>query len=130
MLSSILSVLFAIIIIFPLIVTFSALTIYKKRGKAPVKMLGEAADWTTPFLFVSVYIVAHAIFDVHIGFYMMLTFILLVIVIAIFERVTVKDFRIIRLMRKIWRISFMLLLVTYIGLLITGLALKVIAYAN
>lgn len=130
MLSSVLSVLFAIIVIFPFVVTITVLAIYKKRGKAPVKVLGEAADWTTPFLFVSVYIVAHSIFDVDVAFYIMLTFVILVLAFAIYERVTVKDFRIIRLMRKIWRISFILLLFVHIGLLLTGLILKIIASVN
>lgn len=130
MLSSILSVLFAVIVIFPFIITILMLFIYKKRGRAPAKSLGEAADWTTLFLFVSVYMLARAIFDYSIGFYMLIAFVIMVLAFAIYERLKVKDFRIIRLLRKVWRLSFLLLLVAYIGLLITGLILQIIAYAT
>lgn len=130
MVSSVLSVLFAIVVIFPLIVTLMTLIIYKTKGRAPVTVLGEAADWTTPFLFISVYIVADAIFEHNIGFYMMILFVSLGIIFAIYERLKVKDFRIIRLLRRTWRVYFMFLLFVYIGLLTTGLILKIIEYAH
>lgn len=130
MFSSIVAIIFAIVVMFPFIVTFLALSFYKKRGKAPANMLGEAADWTTFFLFASVYILARSMFDFAIGFYMMMTFVLIVIVFAVYERIKVKDFKIIRLMRKVWRLSFILLFVAYVGILITGLVLKIIEYAK
>lgn len=130
MFSSIVSILFAIVVIFPFIVTILALSIYKRRGKAPANTLGEAADWTTFFLFLSVYVLAREMFDLPVGFYLLLTFVLIVIIFAIYERIKVKDFKIIRLMRKVWRLSFILLFIAYIVLLIIGLVLKIIEYAN
>lgn len=130
MVSTVISVLFGLIILFPFIITFLTLFIYRRMGRAPISVLGEAADLTTPFLFLSTYIVGRTIFEEGVGFYMMIIFVVITILYAIYERVKVKEFRITRLLRKIWRLLFLVLVIVYILLIIVGLILKIIDYAG
>lgn len=49
---------------------------------------------------------------------------------AIFERRRVKEFQVIRLIRKVWRLYFILLIPAYLILMMTGLVLKIIEYVT
>ena len=128
MIGAILSSLFATLVLFPFIVTFVTLVIYKKIGSAPKSKLGIAADLTTPFLLLSVYILSRTIFGVGVGYTMLTAAILMTIAFAIYERVNVKEFRVVRLLRKIWRLLFLLLVFFYFALLILGLVLRIVEY--
>ena len=125
--STIISVLLGALIVFPFLVTFF-LVIFRKRGKAPAKVIGFAADVTTPFLFISVYIIARTIFGAGIGFTIATISIVITITFAVIERIKVKDFQIMRLLRKIWRLFFLILAVAYLIMLVVGVVLKVIEY--
>ena len=129
MLHTILSVVFSILIFCPFIVTILVLMIYRRRGTAPVSVLGQAADLTTPFLFLSVYIIARTIYGDLVGVYISITSIIIIIIYSIVEKMKVKDFMIKRFLRKVWRLFFLLLSSSYVILLIIGLVLKIIEYA-
>jgi hypothetical protein len=128
--SKLLSIPFGIIIVFPFLVTFLVLLFFRKKGIAPAKVIGIAADWTTPFLFLAVFIVSRTIVGFGAGFYLAAFAILITIAYTVKERLQVKEFRIVHLLRKIWRLFFLILSLAYAILLIVGIVLKIIEYAS
>jgi len=118
------------IILFPFIITIVILIIMKKLGKAPVSVIGFAADLTTPFLFIAVYVVSNTMFGKGIGVYIGGFAIIFAIIHAFIERSRVKEFRVVRLLRKTWRFYFLILMVAYLILLATGTILKIVEYVN
>mgnify|MGYP001791913950 CR=1 FL=1 len=129
MMETILSVLFGILIFCPYIVTILILIIYRRLGTAPASVLGKAADLTTPFLFLSVYIIARTIYGDLVGVYITITSIIIIIIYSIIEKMNVKEFLIKRFFRKVWRLFFLLLSSSYVILLLIGLVLKIMEYA-
>jgi len=99
-------------------------------GKAPAAVIGKAADFTTPFLFLSVYITSFTIFGKGTGFYITTIAILLVILLAVFERLREKEFQITRVIQKTWRLYFLILSFAYIVLLIIGVSFKISEYVK
>jgi hypothetical protein len=124
-----LSVLFGIFILCPYIVTILILMIYRRLGTAPATVLGQAADLTTPFLFLSVYIIARTIYGDLVGVYISISAISIIIIYSIVEKRSVKEFLIKRFLRKVWRLFFLLLSSSYVILLLIGLVLKIMEYA-
>jgi hypothetical protein len=129
MTETILSIFFGILIFCPYIVTILILMIYRRLGTAPASRLGQAADLTTPFLFLSVYIIARTIYGDLVGVYIAITSIIIIIIYSIVEKKSVKEFLIKRFLRKVWRLFFLLLSSSYVILLIIGLVLKIMEYA-
>ena len=130
MTSALLSMLFGIFILFPFIWSFLILVIYKRRGIAPSSVLGPTADMTTPFLFMSVYIIAKTAFGDGVGFYIALIAIIIMIIYTIYEKMNVKELRIIRLLRKVWRLYFLILAVAYIILLVFGVVINIMSMVS
>ena len=62
MVNGLLSILTGIIVLFPFIITIGFLIGMRRMGKAPAAVIGKAADFTTPFLFLSVYFTSLTIF--------------------------------------------------------------------
>lgn len=119
-----LSILIGIIALFPFIISICLLLFYRQVGRKPT--IRKIADYTTPFLFLSVYLIAHTIFGDGVGYIIALTAVTIVLIFAVYERKRVKDFEIMYLLRKAWRVFFILLLIVYILLLIVGLILTII----
>lgn len=119
-----------IIILFPFFVTIAFMVVMRKMGKAPVSILGLAADITTPLLFLAVYVVSLVVFGQEVWIYIIGIAIIIAIVYAFIERSKVKEFQIARLLRKTWRFYFLVLLAAYIILLITGLGMKIVEYVT
>ncbi|MFD1928969.1 DUF3397 domain-containing protein [Sporosarcina siberiensis] len=128
--STVISVLLGVLIVFPFLLTFLILIFFRRRGRAPVTVIGLAADLTTPFLFLAVYIIFRAIFDKGVGVYIAVIAIVITIVYAFLERFKVKDFQIVRLLRKTWRLLFLILAAAYFILLIIGMVLKIMDSLN
>ncbi|MFS0574355.1 DUF3397 domain-containing protein [Sporosarcina sp. 179-K 3D1 HS] len=116
------------VILFPLIVTLSYVVVMRKRGKAPAKMMGRAADVTTPFLFLAVYAVAHAIFGDGPGWYITIIALVIAIILVVIERIRVKEFQIIRVLQRTWRLYFLVLSVAYIVLIAIGVIQNIVHY--
>ncbi|MFJ7933044.1 DUF3397 family protein [Sporosarcina sp. NPDC096371] len=125
----VITIFFGGLILFPYIITLLFLVVMRKMGKAPASIVGLAADVTTPFLFLTVYIVSRTIIGEGAGIYIAGMAILIAIVRIVIERVKVKEFQIMRLLRKTWRLYFIVLTVSYILLLIGGIILKVVEYS-
>ncbi|WHT46941.1 DUF3397 domain-containing protein [Sporosarcina thermotolerans] len=102
----------------------------EKNGKAPARVLGQAADWTTPFLFLAVYISASAIFGDGVGYYIVGIAIFIAILQAVIERMKVKEFIISRFLQKTWRLYFLVLGLSYLVLIVTGIIFKVSEYVK
>ena len=124
------STLFGILLLFPYIITLFILIIIKKRGRAPASVIGLAADVTTPFLFFTVYVVSRTIIGEGIGVYIVGGALMIAIIRIILERVKVKEFQIANLLRKTWRLYFLVLTASYILLLLGGIIMKVIEYTT
>lgn len=130
MISTFLSPLIGVIVLFPFIILILLLVIYRRMGKAPVTVIGYVADLTTPFLLLSVYIVSRTIFGDGVGFYIAIVALIITIIYAVVERKRVKEFRIVRLLRKVWRFLFIALAIAYVVLLGVGMVLKVWEYVK
>lgn len=130
MVNGFLSILTAILVLFPFFITITFLIIMRKMGKASAAVVGKAADFTTPFLFLSVYITSMTIFGSGTGFYIMSIAILIAIFLAIMERTKVKEFQISRVLQKTWRLYFLLLSLSYVILLVLGVSMKISEYVK
>lgn len=126
--STFVTVIFSALILFPFPIAFGYLFLMKKKGYAPASTIGRAADWTTPFLFLAVYILAQTVIGPDVGISIVLIAIVLAIVYAIIERLRVKDFQIGRIIRKCWRLYFLLLTGSYITLIVAGVVLQLMDY--
>lgn len=124
MVSTLIAILLGIIVVFPFIISVCLLFFYKRIGRAPT--IRKIADLTTPFLFFSIYIIAHTIFGDGVGYTIAIIALFTMIIYAVYEKRRVKDFQIIRLIRKVWRLYFLILVGGYILLIIVGLVFKVI----
>lgn len=126
MISTGLSILIGIIALFPFIISICLLLFYRKVGRKPT--MRKVADYTTPFLFLSVYLIAHTIYGDGVGYIIALIAVAIILIFAIRERKRVKDFEILYLLRKAWRVFFILLLIAYVLLIIIGVILAIIEH--
>ncbi|HEX5563896.1 MAG TPA: DUF3397 family protein [Sporosarcina sp.] len=130
MVNGLLSILTGIIVLFPFLITIIFLVVMRKMGRAPAAVIGKAADFTTPFLFLSVYITSWSIFGKGTGFYITSIAILVAIFFAVVERVREKEFQIGRVLQKTWRLYFLLLSLVYVVLLFLGIGFKISEYVK
>ncbi len=130
MVNGLLSILTGIIVLFPFIITIGFLIGMRRMGKAPAAVIGKAADFTTPFLFLSVYFTSLTIFGKGTGFYIMSIAILLAIIFAVAERMKEKEFKIFRVVQRTWRLYFLLLSLAYVTLLILGISFQISEYVK
>ncbi|KXH79890.1 DUF3397 family protein [Sporosarcina sp. HYO08] len=128
--NSVISIILGTLIFFPFLVTVLFLLIMRKRGKAPAVVIGQAADLTTPFLFLAVYIAVWLIFDEGVGIYIIMIAIVIAIMMIILERIRKKEFHLFRLLKRAWRLYFLILCAAYSMLLLVGIVLKVMEYVT
>lgn len=127
---ALLSTVFGGLLLFPYIITIVFLVVVKKKGRAPASAIGLAADVTTPFLFLTVYVVSLAIIGEGTGVYLVAAVLIIAIVRIVLERFRVKEFQIAYLLRKTWRLYFLVLTASYILLLLGGIIMKVVEYTT
>lgn len=125
MIQTILSSLMGIFVLFPFGVSVSLLIVYRRIGKKPT--VKKIADLTTPFLFLSIYFTAHVIFGDGVGFTIAIASIVIALFFTIYEYRRVKDFQIVYLLRKVWRLFFILLMIAYFLLILIGIGLAIYA---
>lgn len=128
MASILLSSLVGVIVLFPFIIMIMLFFIYRRRGKAPALVIGRVSDLTTPFLLASVFIIAQTVFKQEVGIYLLMILLVLAMIFTVLEWKRVKDFKVKRLLSKIWRRFFIVLAFVYVVLLATGVVLTVIEY--
>lgn len=115
----------SIVILFPFSIMIAIISSMQKSGRSLPKIVGYAADWTTPVLFVSVYVISKAVFGGGQALYMILIVLLIAIIYAVVERLHVKEFLFSIFFKKLRRLIFLILTVSYILLLLIGLILKI-----
>lgn len=122
--STFITILIGIMIVSPILVSVFFLIFKKWTGRTIT--MKTRADYITPFLFASVYIIARALFGDGVGYTLLIIAIVIGLLYAIYEKRRVKDFEISRLFRKIWRLYFILLFIAYVLLMTMGLVLAII----
>ena len=127
---TVISTVFGGLLLFPYIITLVFLVVVKKIGRAPASAIGLAADVTTPFLFLTVYVVSRTIIGEETGVYIITIALMIAIFRVVMERVKVKEFQIAHLLRKTWRLYFLVLTASYILLLLGGIVMKVVEYTT
>lgn len=127
---TVISTMFGGLLLFPYIITIVFLVVIKKMGRAPVTAIGLAADVTTPLLFLTVYVVSREIIGEGTGVYIVTIALMIAIVRIVLERFKVKEFQIAYLLRKTWRLYFLVLTASYILLLLGGIIMKVVEYTT
>ena len=127
---TVISTVFGGLLLFPYIITIVFLVVIKKMGRAPATAIGLAADVTTPFLFLTVYVVSRTIIGEQTGVYIITIALMIVIFRVVMERMKVKEFQIAYVLRKTWRLYFLVLTASYILLLLSGIIMKVVEYTT
>lgn len=122
--STFIAILIGITIVFPFLVSVFFLILKKWTGRTIT--MKTNADYTTPFLFASVYVIARSLFGGGVGYTLFIIAILIGLLYAIYEKRRVKDFEISKLFRKVWRLYFIFLVIAYILLIVIGLVLAII----
>lgn len=117
----------SIFVVFPFIVSIYLYIVYRWLGR-PLSVRRNA-DYTTPFLFLSVYVIAHTIFGEGTGYWILIATIVTGLLFAIYEKVRSQDFAIGLFFRKMWRLFFIVLVIAYVLLMITSLVLMLIDQA-
>lgn len=109
------------IIFFPIILFFITYVIWRKRKKTNIQSIGTAADVTTFVLFFSVPLSIASLWGEN---YSGIVFIVAVFIAIIFTYIdwrTKKEIKILSLFKKIWRLFFILLTISYIVIWFVGL---------
>lgn len=127
---AVISTVFGGLLLFPYIITLVFLVVIKKMGRAPASAIGLAADVTTPFLFLTVYVVSRSVIGEGTGVYIVTIALMIAIARVVMERFKVKEFQIAHLLRKTWRLYFLVLTASYILLLLGGIIMKVVEYTT
>lgn len=123
MMKFVLEVLVGLITLFPFIVSMGLVLLFRKlKYKYTVRKI---ADYTTPFLFLSVYIIAYSMVGDGVGFIIATIAILLVLVFAIIEKRRQPYFSVINLFRRVWRLYFLILTIVYLLLIIIRVILTI-----
>ena len=120
----------AIIIFCPLILLAIVYAVAKKLGASSQRAFGYGADSMTLLLFFSLSLAVQAIWNVQVIVYIVLVMMLIAIVISYKEWRTKKEIEIGFVFRKLWRISFLVLTCSYIGVLLVGLILNIIEFST
>lgn len=119
----------SIIIFFPIIIFFITYFIARKQKKGKAKSFGLASDATTIILFFSVPLSISSLWDKN---YNVLVFVIAIVIAIIFTYIdwrTKKEIEVLRLLKKTWRLYFILLTIAFLVIWIVGLVQSIIDYA-
>lgn len=125
---SILLYVISFIILFPIILFAGIYFICRKGKLRKVKSFGLASDATTFVLFFSVPLFINSLWNVKIGVYVISIAILIAIIFTYIDWKTKKEIEILPLLKKIWRVLFLILMILYILIWIVGIFYKIVTY--
>ena len=120
----------SIIVLVPAILFIISFVIAKYAFRKRKKSIGIAADITTFLLFFSVSHVFNVIFEKEIGFIIIILAIFIATIMTILEWKMKKEIEIKPLLRKVWRLFFILLCFMYALLWIIGVIRYVLKYIS
>ncbi len=122
--------LLAIFLLFPFIFTMISLFILKKIGFSKSKAFGLAVDLTTPFLVITLPIIAKTIWGWSVSAILLGVLLIVAIIYTFIEWRVQKEIEIPLLLKKIWRTYFLLLSILYIVFMIAGFVYWIVNYYN
>lgn len=116
------------IILFPIILFFITYAICRKRKKDNVKSFGYAADTTTFILFFSVPLSITSLWGMNYHIFVFIIAIFIAIIFTYIDWRTKKEIEIMPLLKKTWRLYFILLTIAYLVIWIVGIIQSIINY--
>lgn len=117
-----------IILICPLIVLILTYIICRKMRIKKMYAVGFAADLTTFILFFSVPLAFKSIWEVPFSLYIISIALLIALGLTFIDWRTKKEIDVPILLKKIWRIYFILLSILYISAWLIGLSVNIVEY--
>lgn len=123
----IIHILLSVVIFFPVLV-FIATYYICKRKKSTAIAFGIASDQTTIWLFFSVPLAISGLWGVRVGSIIVMIALMLAMFLTFIEWRTKKEIEVKPLLRKVWRIFFLMLSTSYIIIWIVGLIHSVVQY--
>lgn len=118
----------AAIIIFPIIAFILTLVICRKFKFNKYKAIGLASDVTTVILLFSVPIAVHSLWGQSIWILMLVVLLIIAIIFTYLDWRTKKEIEVQPLLKKIWRVYFLLLGITYFVTWIVGMTHSVMIF--
>lgn len=119
---------FATIIIFPIILFIIMLLVCRKLKFKKRKAIGLAADVTTLILLFSVPLAIHSLWGVSIWIPMLVALLIMAIIFTYTDWRIKKEIEIKPLLKKIWRMYFLILSFAYFTTWIIGMTHSVMIY--
>ncbi|MCW1926847.1 DUF3397 domain-containing protein [Bhargavaea beijingensis] len=116
------------LIAFPAVPFFFFFTVFTRLYKDPSKGFSRAADCTTFLLLPAVPAVVEAFTGYQTGFYLAMAVIVFALYMTYRERKTEHDFEIGPLLRKIWRLLFLILSAAYLAASVIGTGVMIADY--
>lgn len=113
---------------FPILLLFLVYFICRKMKISQAKSFGFAADTVTMILFFSVPIAIQSIWEISIGVFIIMFVLLIAIGYTYIDWRTTKEIIVSTLLRKIWRVYFILLSIMYFVVCIIGIILTIVEY--
>ena len=123
-----LKMMFAIIVMCPLIVLVVVFFLLARFKIKKVYAFGFAADVTTFLLFISVPLLLKSIWQIDVFILVVIVAVVIAMVYTFIEWRKVKEIYIPQLLKRIWRLYFILLLVLYMALIVTGMVVYIIRF--
>ncbi|MFJ7825052.1 DUF3397 domain-containing protein [Psychrobacillus sp. NPDC096623] len=120
----------SVLIIYPIVVFLAVFLFSKSVLHKRKKSIGIASDITTFFLYFSIANLFTFIFLKQIGWYLVICSIVLATIMTILEWRSKKEIEVIPLLRKIWRLLFLLLCFVYAVLWLFGVIRYVFSYIS
>jgi len=117
-----------VILLCPLIVLLLTFMICRKLRIKKKYAFGFGADVTTFILFFSVPLAIHSIWEVSLFLLIIIVALLIALGFTYVDWRTKKEIDVPVLLKKIWRVYFILLSVMYLGTWLIGLSLNVMEY--
>ncbi len=128
--NEVISAILGVIILFPFIVTIVFMVVMREDGQSPSINPRTCRRCHDTIPISSGLYRIQTVFGQGIWVYIVGIAIIIAIVYAFIERSKVKEFQIVRLLRKTWRFYFLVLLAAYVILLITGVVMKIVEYVR
>lgn len=118
------------VIFFPIVLFTITFFICKKLKKSRVKCFGHAADVTTFVLFFSVSLSISSLWNMSLSIIVFVIALIIAIIFTYLEWRTKKEIEVPSLLKKIWRVLFIYLTISYIVVWVIGLVQSIIEYVT
>lgn len=120
----------SVLVLYPVVVFFVVFLVSKFILHKRKRSIGIASDVSTFFLYFSSAHLFSFLFLKEIGWYLVIFSIILATIFTIFEWRSKKEIEVIPLLRKIWRVLFLLLCCLYAFLWLFGVFRYVLTYIS